>query len=283
MPNLATGILVFFLTLILTTSSSFSGQSLLADKTIVIDPGHGGIYPGAVHNGIREANLNLTVALKVRDRLVAAGATVVLTRTSDTNLAAPGASLADDLQARVDVAKAAGADIFVSLHANADEDVNTAGVIGFYPTGRPDDLARALKEGAVQETGAVDGGVRPANFYVLRNSDIPAALLEMGFLTCQAEAAWLSEDDYQNHLADGICRGLSAISDHIRRPGTTRALTCKTGECPCRFHATIWLRLFFHRRLPACIHTHGGRRTKRYRPCPSAASRLYFGSSFCGS
>ncbi|MDR3592408.1 MAG: N-acetylmuramoyl-L-alanine amidase [Negativicutes bacterium] len=215
MIKLAASTLVFLLTLVLTTASSSSGQSLLADKVIVIDPGHGGIYPGAVHNGIREATVNLAVALKVRDRLAATGAAVILTRTTDTNLAAPGASLADDLQARVDVAKTAGADIFISLHANADENVTAAGVIGFFPAGRPDDLARALKDGAVHGTAAVDGGVRPANFYVLRNSEIPAALLEMGFLTCPEEAACLSEDTYQNQLAEGIVKGIiTYFQDH---------------------------------------------------------------------
>jgi N-acetylmuramoyl-L-alanine amidase len=208
MIKLGTSILVFFLALVLTTSSSSTGQSLLADKVIVIDPGHGGVYSGAAYYGLREADINLAVALKTRDRLAAIGATVILTRTTDANLAAPGASLADDLQRRVDVAKAAGADIFVSLHANADTDPSVVGVIGFYPAGRPDDLARALKDGAVLATGAVNGGVRPANFYVLRNSEIPAALLEMGFLTCSDEAARLGEDDYQNQLAEGVVRGI---------------------------------------------------------------------------
>ncbi len=54
----------------------------------------------------------------------------------------------------------------------------------------------------------VDKGVRPANFYVLRNSDIPAALIEMGFLTNAAEAARLADGSYQNQVAEGICKGL---------------------------------------------------------------------------
>ncbi|MDR3561076.1 MAG: N-acetylmuramoyl-L-alanine amidase [Negativicutes bacterium] len=198
---------------ILLIVSLFSGvcsanPGLLDGKIITLDPGHGGNNDGAVHFGVREADVNLAIGLKLRDKLAAAGATVVMTRTTDRSVAVPGSGAAGELQARVDVAAAADADIFVSLHANAHPNEETAGAISFYPAGRPSDLALAIQPGLVGEVGMVDKGVRPANFYVLRNSDIPAALIEVGFLTNKAEAARLADDKYQAQIAEGIFKGL---------------------------------------------------------------------------
>lgn len=206
--KLATSALVFILTFILTTSLCTTGQGLIANKIIVIDPGHGGIYPGAIANGVREADVNLAVCLKLRDRLNTSGATVVMTRISDMNLAPPGAALTADLQARVDVAKDSDADIFVSIHANAAADDKITGTISFYGAHRPSDLAQSIQLGLGKEDGVTDKGIRPANFYVLRNNEVPSALIEMGFLTNPTEAARLTDDAYQNQLADGICNGI---------------------------------------------------------------------------
>lgn len=180
----------------------------LTNKVIVLDPGHGGIYSGAVHNNVREANVNLAVSLKLRERLVKLGAKVILTRTNDTNLAPIGSPLTSDLQARVDVAKNSGADIFISLHANVSPDTNTTGPTSYYPTGQSSNLAHAIQTSIVKKTGAFDNGIRPANFYVLIKNDIPATLIEMGFLTNPNEAASLVDDTYQNRLAESICNGI---------------------------------------------------------------------------
>lgn len=180
----------------------------LANRVIVLDPGHGSPQAGAFYYGVREADVNLAVALLLQKKLADAGGTVVLTRSTDALLAVAAAAPAVELQARVDVAKAADADIFVSLHANAHDKAETAGIITFYPPGRPTELARAIQDGLVWETGAVNKGVRPANFYVLRQSDVPAVLVEMGFLTNGAENARLADPDYQEQLAAGIFKGI---------------------------------------------------------------------------
>lgn len=180
----------------------------LANKIVVLDPGHGGDQAGALYFGVREADVNLAVALLLQQKLTAFGATIVLTRSANELVAPHASTPAAELQARVDIAKAADADIFVSLHANAHDKAETAGIITFYPPGRPTDLARAVQDGVVGETGAVNKGVRPANFYVLRNSDIPAVLVEMGFLTNRAENARLADPDYQEQLASGIFKGI---------------------------------------------------------------------------
>lgn len=195
--------------LVLFSLPASAQQGPLAGKTVVLDPGHGGSQAGAFHHGVREADVNLAIGLELQAKLAAAGAAVVMTRTTDALAAPSGATTAAELQARTDVAKAADADIFVSLHANAHPTKEeTAGAITFYAPGRPTDLAAAILEAVVLETGAVNKGVRPANFYVLRNSDIPAVLVEVGFLTNRAEAARLADSAYQQEIATGICKGI---------------------------------------------------------------------------
>ena len=196
---------VLFFLLVFAAASCVAAPGPLTGKIIALDPGHGG-HPGAVANGVREADVNLAVALKLRDKLTAMGAAVVMTRTADQP--ATGCNSFDDLQFRVALAQNTNADVFVSLHSNSYHKAETAGAMTFYQSGRPTDLARAIQSGLVGEVGVVDKGVRPANFYVLRNSDIPAALVEMGFLTNQAEAARLANDSYQNELAEGVLKGL---------------------------------------------------------------------------
>jgi N-acetylmuramoyl-L-alanine amidase len=203
-----TAILLFMLILLCSLPAT-AQPGPLTGKIVALDPGHGGDQAGAFHHGVREADVNLAIGLELKSRLTAAGATVVMTRATNELAAPPGVTPAAELQARVDIAKAADADIFVSLHANAHPTKpETAGAITFYAPGRPNDLAATVLEALVLETGAVNKGVRPANFYVLRNSDIPAVLVEVGFLTNREEAARLADSAYQQEIAAGICKGI---------------------------------------------------------------------------
>ncbi len=202
-------LVLLLLALLLVSAPALAAEGLLAGRIIVLDPGHGGDQAGADYFGIREADVNLAVGLMLQAKLAFAGATVVMTRSTDTLLAPPATKPADELQKRVDVARAANADIFVSIHANAHPTKpETAGIITFHASGRPTELAVAIHEALVFETGAVDKGVRPANFYVLRNSDIPAVLVETGFLSNRDEAARLADEGYRNEIANGIFKGI---------------------------------------------------------------------------
>ena len=143
--RIAASALVFLLTITFAISICYTGQGSLANKVIVIDPGHGGTYPGAVANGVREADINLAVGLKLSEKLAMSGATIVMTRDSDVKLTPAGASLRADLQARVDVAKNSNADIFISIHANSAPDATIVGAISFYATDRPNNLAQSIQ------------------------------------------------------------------------------------------------------------------------------------------
>lgn len=183
-------------------------SGILKGKVIIVDPGHGGSNPGAVANGTREADNNLAVSLKLRDRLTQAGAKVIMTRTSDRTVAAEGSSLGQELQARVDIAEANNADIFVSIHSNSNPDPNITGAMTFFPSGKSDKLALDVQTSLIKETSGMDKGTSPATFYVLRNTTMPSILVEMGFVTNAAEAARLQTDSYRNKMAQGVFNGI---------------------------------------------------------------------------
>lgn len=180
----------------------------LSNKIVVLDPGHGGSYSGAMNYGFRESDINLAVALKLRKKLARLGAKVIMTRTRDVNLAPAGSTLQADLQARVDVAKSSGADIFVSLHVDDVPNINLAGSASYFPKGRFSGLACAIQTSLVEEICTVDNGVSPADFYVLVHNDMPAALIEMGYLSNPAEALCLVDNAYQKLIAAGILKGI---------------------------------------------------------------------------
>jgi N-acetylmuramoyl-L-alanine amidase len=168
---------------------------------IVIDPGHGGPDPGAVGiGGLREVEVVLPISLEVAALLEQQGAQVILTRSTERDL---------DLEPRVQIANRANADLFVSIHANAISlsrpDVN--GVETYY-YGSGNRLAQVIHSSIIQATGSVDRGVRRARFYVLRNTEMPAVLVEVGFVTGQNDARQLSDPAYRSQMAAAIARGI---------------------------------------------------------------------------
>ena len=193
-----------------TTPSSpiIRNSELLKGKIIVIDPGHGGSNPGAVANNTRESDNNLAVGLKLRDKLVQDGATVIMTRDADRTVAPEGNPLATELQARVDLAENNHADLFVSLHSNENPDTSIAGATTFYPSGKSPALALAVENSVVTATDAINKGASPATFYVLRKVSMPSTLVEMGFVSNKDEAALLNSDAYRNKMTQGILNGI---------------------------------------------------------------------------
>lgn len=195
------------------SATPVQASSALRGKTIVVDPGHGGSNPGAVANGVQEDDINLAVSLKLREQLQKAGANVIMTRQADNMVAPAGSSNGQDLAARVEIAEANQADLFIAIHANDNEDSQIAGAMTFFPSGKSDELATAVQSEVVSVTNAIDKGTSPATFYVLRQTSMPSILIEMGFVSNPAEAARLNSDDYQNQLSLGIFNGIVRYFD----------------------------------------------------------------------
>jgi N-acetylmuramoyl-L-alanine amidase len=165
---------------------------------IAIDPGHGGRDPGAIGlNGLRETDVNLDISQQVARMLQEQGVQVVLTRRDDREI---------DLAPRVDTAERSGADVFVSIHANAaGTDANGVETY-YYSSGYA--LAQAIQSSIVSELNVVDRGVKRARFYVLTQTSMPAALVEVGFLTGRQDAARLRDPAYRTRMAQAIARGI---------------------------------------------------------------------------
>jgi N-acetylmuramoyl-L-alanine amidase len=176
-------------------------------RLIVIDPGHGGSDTGSIHGGLREADITLDMAKRLRDLLVAAGWEVRLTRDSDVDVYGPDASAHDELQARDNVANNAGARMFVSLHANAFVNSGPYGTTCYISKQSDWALARILSRHLASD-GTKDDGIVKSHLYVTLHARMPAVLVETAFLTnpndyqLLASPAW--HQKVAQELADGI-------------------------------------------------------------------------------
>ena len=185
----------------------------LEGRRIVIDPGHGGSDSGAHGpNGLMEKDATLAISRNVADILRNSGAIVTMTRDTDVDVYGPLASDHDELQARVDVANADSRnEILVSIHCDAFTLPTAHGTGSFYyaPSFRGKLLAECIHDEIVEATGLSDRGARTARFYVLRNSDMPAALIETAFISNHQEELLLGDADFQYRMAMAICRGIN--------------------------------------------------------------------------
>lgn len=174
---------------------------------VMIDPGHGGRDPGAIGiGGLREKDINTTISNRVQQRLQEAGLTVLMTRTGDQWV---------DLAPRAEYANRVGADVFVSIHANAiSMDRPEVNGLETYYFSSGQRLAQSIHNSVLRGTDLGDRGVRQARFYVLRHTDMPAVLVETGFLTGATDAARFRNPAAVNQIADAIARG---VLDYLGR------------------------------------------------------------------
>lgn len=188
----------------------------IAGKTIVIDAGHGGLDPGAASaQGILEKEITLDIAKEVEHLLKRAAVFVVMVRHGDYDLA--DSSEMDlfhrkrqDLARRVTIAEEAGADLYISIHANYFPSPIWSGAQTFYYEGHTEgmQLARSLQTELVRHLGPNHRLARPGNYRVLRDTSMPAALVEVGFLSNPKEAALLTQKHYQKRIAAAILAGI---------------------------------------------------------------------------
>ena len=177
---------------------------------VCIDPGHGGPDPGAVSpSGIQEKEITLTVAKRVAEYLQRAGVKVVLTRDKDMELVA-GNDDAAELRARAKVANDAKADFFLSIHCNAASTPDAEGFELYHYPGSTKGamLATKIADAYAMASGLKRRKVASANFQVLRDTAMPAALIELGFLTNKTDCVLLKEPAFQDKIALGIAFGI---------------------------------------------------------------------------
>lgn len=173
---------------------------------IFIDPGHGGNNPGAVsETGLREADVNLDVALKLGRILVSWGYEVNYSRTSDTTVS---------LSQRANMANEWGANYFVSIHCNSNENPDIGGTATYYyRRGTTSErFAIVVNTNLVRQIELRDIGVISANFAVLRLTNMPAILVELAFISNPVEAQLLSTNSFRQNCAIGIANGIAQFT-----------------------------------------------------------------------
>jgi len=207
----------------------------LSGKTIVLDPGHGGADGGAKSaDGLWEKDVTLNISMYLRDYLQQAGATVVMTRDTDTDLASAATKgysrrKTEDLKARVAIVREEKPDLFLSVHLNAIPQPQWYGPQTFYTNNHKDNASIAwfIQEElrtTVADTHRQSKQIR--NIYILDRSEVPTALVEVGFLSNAGEAANLSRPEYQKQLAAAIYRGM------LRYTSGETAPLASTGGAP---------------------------------------------------
>jgi N-acetylmuramoyl-L-alanine amidase len=211
------------------SASTWSSWSLpLSGKVIVVDAGHGGADGGAVsREGAIEKDLNLAIALYLRDYLQQAGAIVVMTREGDYDLAQPQTKgyskrKTEDLLERAERTVRHQADLALSLHMNSIPSPRWSGAQTFYYSGNAEGkrLATAIQEQLRTVLGNTERVAKPNDsVYLLKTLQMPTALVEAGFLSHPQEARLLADEDYQKKLAAAIYRGvLQYVADKGDRP-----------------------------------------------------------------
>jgi len=173
----------------------------------MLDPGHGGADPGAVGiGGLQEKGVVMAISQHVATLLQQQGVMVQMTRRGDQTI---------DLQPRVDMAEVANATIFVSIHANAvaGQRPEVNGLETYYYSDAGLQLANILHRRVIGTVAMNDRGVKRARFFVLRQTSMPAVLIEVGFVTGSIDAPKLRDPNWQAQMGQAIAAG---ILDYIR-------------------------------------------------------------------
>ena len=190
----------------------------LAGLAILVDPGHGGYDGGAQcrDSGVWEKELNLAVALQVRQALVNQGAQVVMTRTTDADLCTPDRPAAltkkrQDMQNRIAIATENNADMVLSIHMNEYRARSESGPQVFYRAGNEGGrlLAGCIQKALIARLAPPKQRTAMAGDYFILQLEVPSVLVECGFISNPTEERLLRSPDYQARLAEAIAEGVT--------------------------------------------------------------------------
>ncbi len=188
--------------------------------TVVIDAGHGGHDRGGIPGQrVAEKDMTLDVAQRLRNVLAASGYRVVMTRDSDVFV---------PLGTRVAIANSYRNAIFVCVHFNATNRTGASGIETYFYSRDSLPLASAIHHFVVGGAPSASRGVRRRGYYVLRRTNIPAVLVECGFLTNPTEAAYAQTASYRQKLAEEIAAGVRGRNSVGGALSTTRVATSET-------------------------------------------------------
>ncbi|WP_419961307.1 N-acetylmuramoyl-L-alanine amidase [Psychrobacillus sp. BM2] len=179
--------------------------SVLKNRIILMDAGHGGKDPGASSQGVTEKSIVIKVAKLVEQKLKGAGATVIMSRSGDTY---------PTLQDRVALSKSTNTELFVSIHVNAAASKSVTGTETFYNLSANDNgaeskvLATKIQQEIIKNASMNNRGIKEGEFYVIKQMEIPSVLVELGFITNQQDFNKLVNDKYIEIYAQSIFNGI---------------------------------------------------------------------------
>lgn len=190
----------------------------ISNRIIAIDPGHGGVDPGAVsRNGVIESDINLKIALNLKRLIEQSGGIVVMTRTTDVGLYSPEAKTLrqmkkEDLHKRKEIVESSQADVFISIHLNSFIKPAYYGAQTFYKKDCEEGekfaliIQKELKNILDKENNREPQ--KRDDVFLLNEINIPSVLVECGFLSNKEEEVLLQEELYQEKIAWSIYIGL---------------------------------------------------------------------------
>lgn len=204
-------LVLFFLLLFSITTVRALNLPLLG-KVIYLDPGHGGTDPGAMYNNIKEADMNLSLAFTLQEELEKNGAIVYLTRYDDYDLSVKNAvsRKRSDLSRRANIINESLADLYLSIHLNADTSSTWSGIQVFYDTinSKNEVLAKYLQETYVKDLKTKREYKNIKGHYLYRKINIPGVLIETGFITNSNDRNLLSKKSYQKKFSKSTINGI---------------------------------------------------------------------------
>jgi len=189
---------------------------VIAGQVIAVDAGHGGIDPGASRYGYEEKDITLAISKKLVRYLNQAGARAVNLRIGDGDLCGDNFQgkirerKRRDLALRVEKAKNAHADLFISIHTNADLSPRWSGAQTFYKAGQEESkrTAIAIQDELIRILGNNKREAKTGSYYILNKAPMPIVIVEAGFLSNPREAQLLVSDEYQEKIAYAIFSGI---------------------------------------------------------------------------
>lgn len=208
-------LLFIMLILVFDRADAFMKEAPLVGKTIYLDAGHGGKDPGAYYKDIYEEDINLSIVLKLRDKLESLGAIVYLTRDSDYDLSNPNAILRkrSDLSNRAKMINSSDADIYLSIHLNSSSNTSWKGAQVFYDdiNKNNEKLADIFQKSFNKYLNSNRKIQEISTLYMYKRITKPGLLLELGFISNPNERYLLNREDYQNKIVNVLSDSLLEV------------------------------------------------------------------------
>lgn len=211
-------VLLFSVYIFYSNSNTVSTMMPATAKVVAIDPGHGGIDPGAIGKltGAHEKDINLQIAKYLKGYLEQSGTLVVMTRRDDSGLYSNNGTIRkkknEDLRNRKEIVRSSNADIFITIHLNSFPQTKYYGAQTFYPLDNPASklLAEKIQTQLIDILDKNNNRKAQAKegVYIIKGLDIPTTLIECGFLSNPTEDKLLNSSDYQKKVAWAIYVGI---------------------------------------------------------------------------